>query len=354
MVSPLFAALVRNRLAVLADTAESVFGSLRYSASHSNAEQKEALSGFFSQHYKERFSADNLILTAGAQNAITSALLAVFSPGDHIACEEYTYRGLRYAAKLARIHLVPIKIDDKGMVPEHLASQAAALPIRGLVCVPNYQNPTARTMPQARRHAIAAIAAQHGMHVIEDDVYGLLAKNGIQPIYSLYPERTLLIHGFSKALGPGLRVGAIFSPPALQIPLCTAVRATTWMPSQIDLAIISSLITDGTIHKAIKDNRNQLDRRVNLFVRQFSKHESSFGAYCPHATIRLPAGQRAHRVMDWLMAERVFVESSEQFSARAQGGEFIRVNLTGIYREDSLAHALGKIATALEADSELL
>ncbi len=354
LVSTLFAEAVKKSLISISHTDADIFQSLAYNSNQTNHKSRDLLASFFSTHYKYPIGTENLVLTSGAQNSLASVLLSIFNPGDSIACEKFTYRGLRYAAKIARINLIPLEMDKSGIKADDLDGSIARYGIKGIVCVPNYQNPTALTMDRDRRQIIARIAKEHGIFLIEDDVYGLLSKNGIPSLYESYPEGTFLLNGFSKALGPGLRIGVIICHQRFNIPLSVAVRSTTWMPSQIDLAIIEKLIDDNQMARIINQNRERLDRRNKIFAEIFSGCNISFGAYSPHAIIHLPRGLRASAVLGWLRAENIHAESSEQFSVGVANDEFIRVNLTGVFSENALIHALNKISTAIHSDAELL
>src|SRR3546814_13776399 len=70
-------------------------------------------------------------------------------------------------------------------------------------------------MSLQRREEIVAVARQHDLTIIEDDVYGFLIRDRAVPLATLAPERTVYIASASKCMAPGLRVGWLAAPPAL-------------------------------------------------------------------------------------------------------------------------------------------
>ncbi|MEJ8826174.1 PLP-dependent aminotransferase family protein [Variovorax humicola] len=354
LISPLYAESVKHALATLSDNPAALFNNLRYSSGQLDVNARKSFIEFFAAHYQLSLDAQNLILTSGAQNALVCALLSLFSPGDNIGCEHFTYRGLQYAARIARLNLIPIEMDERGIKPDRLQAAIVAHSIKGVVCVPNYQNPTATTMSEERRREVASVAARHRILVIEDDVYGLLAGNKIAPIFSHYPEGTFLINGVSKALGPGLRVGVIICPAKFDIQLSTAVRATTWMPSQVDVSVIGSMLANRSASRIIEQNKKILNHRTSRLVELLKGHRVSFGVCCPHAVVHLPPTLRPALLIDWLQAERIHVEGADLFTIGEHSGNFIRINLTGVFKDENFNYAIGRIATALTAHADLL
>src|SRR3546814_2522535 len=102
-------------------------------------------------------------------------------------------------------------------------------------------------MLQTRRRQIAEIAAQYGLIVIENDIYGPMPPESALPISALLPESSYYISGMSKCIAAGIRVGYVVSPKPFVSDIVTAVHATTWLPSAL-LAEIMTILEIGRAH----------------------------------------------------------------------------------------------------------
>jgi 2-aminoadipate transaminase len=99
---------------------------------------------------------------------------------------------------------------------------AGADKARFLYVLPNFQNPTGRTMSEARRAALSARAAELGLPLIEDNPYGDLWFDAPPPLplTARNPDGCIYLGSFSKVLAPGLRLGFMVAPKAVGIPSC--------------------------------------------------------------------------------------------------------------------------------------
>src|SRR5258708_10938769 len=111
-------------------------------------------------------------------------------------------------------------MEEHGLIPRTWEEACRSLRPTALYCVPVLHNPTTATMPLERRREIAAIAARYRLPIIEDDTYGLLARQAPPPIASFAPDLTYYIGGPSHVATPLLRVAHLGAPsPAIAAPL---------------------------------------------------------------------------------------------------------------------------------------
>jgi DNA-binding transcriptional MocR family regulator len=154
-----------------------------------------------------------VIVTSGAHAALISTLASLSQPGDHLFLEGLNYPTIKPIARHLGVTLLPLEMDDGGLVPEALERTARAGEARLLYIVPTLQNPTTSTLSLERRIAVVDIARRYGLTIIEDDIFRLLDPR-LQPptLYGMAPERTYHITSISKTLAPGLRVGFVTTP----------------------------------------------------------------------------------------------------------------------------------------------
>ena len=166
-------------------------------------------------------TADEVLITSGSQQGIDLVARAFLNKGDKVIVESTTYLSAIQVFKLYEADLIPVAVDEDGILPEELQKifEQYGEQVKLLYMVPTFQNPTGKAMPLARRQEILSIVNQQKVVLIEDDPYGDLRYSGeaIPSFASLDKEGQVLYLGsFSKVVAPGLRVGyAIAGEPIL-------------------------------------------------------------------------------------------------------------------------------------------
>ncbi|WP_326691874.1 MULTISPECIES: PLP-dependent aminotransferase family protein [unclassified Streptomyces] len=155
-----------------------------------------------------------VLITAGGQSAITTALRALAPPGAAVLVESPTYPGMLAAARASGLRPVPVPVDTEGVRPGLLAEAFRASGARVFVCQPLFQNPTGAVLAPGRRREVLRVAREAGAFVIEDDFARHLAHEDAgrlpPPLRADDPEGVVVyICSLTKATSPSLRVGAL-------------------------------------------------------------------------------------------------------------------------------------------------
>ena len=140
---------------------------------------------------------------------------ALIDPGDAIAVEAPTYLGALMAFGRAEAEAVPIAMDEDGLRVDALATRlAAGLRPKFVYTIPEYQNPTGRTLPLERRHELVELCRRHGVLILEDVAYRELpfGPTALPTLWSLAPDLVLQAGTFSKSFFPGVRLGWACGP----------------------------------------------------------------------------------------------------------------------------------------------
>ncbi len=156
---------------------------------------------------------DDFIITQGATEAIHLALKAVAKPGDTVILESPTHHGvLNILSQLGlRAVAIPSSPQD-GLDISATRKVVGREKVAAIVVVPNFSNPLGSCMPEANRTELVALAEEHGIPIIEDDVYGDLHFGEERPQCLKALDKTggtILCGSFSKTLAPGYRVGYV-------------------------------------------------------------------------------------------------------------------------------------------------
>nr|WP_243657629.1 PLP-dependent aminotransferase family protein [Parafrankia sp. BMG5.11] len=194
---------------------------------------------------------DDLLITTGSQQALTLLITALLEPGDAVVVEDPTYLAVLQSFGYAGARVYPVTTDEHGIVPDALAEVAAREKPKLIYLVPNFQNPTGRTVPAERRSAIARVAAECGFWIIEDDPYGELRFEGaaVPWIASIEDaaDRTILLGSFSKTMAPGMRLGWLRAPEVLRRACVIAKQAADLHTSTIDQAAAARYLIDSDL-----------------------------------------------------------------------------------------------------------
>lgn len=170
-----------------------------------------------------------LIVTSGGMECIALMCQALIDPGDTIAVEAPSYLGALMAFGGAEAEVVGIATDDDGLRVDVLAERlAAGLRPKFLYTIPEYQNPTGRTLPLDRRRELVDLCRRHGVLIFEDVAYRELPFDGasLPSLWSLAPDIALQAGTFSKSLFPGVRLGWATGPSEVVAELSAAKQNT--------------------------------------------------------------------------------------------------------------------------------
>lgn len=151
--------------------------SLQYSTTEGDPQLRAAIAQRLTARGLDT-EADDLLITSGSQQALTLISTVLLEPGDRVLVEEPSYLAALQCFALARAVAVPIPCDDDGLDPEALDELVARHRPKLLYTVPTFHNPTGRTLPLDRRRALATVAEQAGLWLVEDDPYGELRYRG--------------------------------------------------------------------------------------------------------------------------------------------------------------------------------
>jgi hypothetical protein len=156
-----------------------------------------------------------LIVTSGGMECIALMCQALIDPGDTIAVEAPSYLGALMAFAGAEADTVAIAMDDDGLQVDALAERlAAGVRPKFLYVIPEYQNPTGRTLPLERRYELVGVCRRYGVLIFEDVAYRELSFDGtsLPSLWSLAPDVVLQAGTFSKSFFPGVRLGWAVGP----------------------------------------------------------------------------------------------------------------------------------------------
>lgn len=292
---------------------------------------------------------ERVVLTSGAQHAIAVLLSTLVSRGDVVMTEALTYPGFRGAAEHLGLRLRGLEMDDEGITPEAFrrgCRAGAAL----LYTTPTLQNPTTITMSAPRRAALAKIARTHGVRIIEDDVYGILADRAPAPLSTHAPELSYFVASLTKAVAGGLRIGYVACPtPADAERIAAGVRVTTWMAAPLMAHIASDWVRSGVAREVLAANRAEAARRQAVASRVLGGWGWRAHRFGYHGWLELPEGWSSADFVAQARRRGVSVTPADAFAVEVRADRAsVRLSVTGTRDVEALESALIALAGLLE------
>lgn len=292
--------------------------------------------------------ADRVLMTNGAQHAISALIECLTQPGDLVAVEARTYPGILSVLNLLGRRYTGIEMDEQGMVAEALDQVCQREKPAMVIVVPSHQNPTGITMPAKRREELAEVIDRHGIWLLEDDIYGFLNAEVVSPITNLIPDRGFYISSLSKALSPGLRCAWVQAPVQQSERLAHFIRASVWLAPPMVFATAASLIGSG-------DGLKLADRQRQIAVQRHNLAQTVLPASAPcrnsgsyQLWISLPEYWNADEFALAAKEQQLLVSSGRFFNAVAAPVNAVRLSVTAEVRESRFVEGLQAIARLIE------
>lgn len=279
-----------------------------------------------------RISPDDVVVTAGAQQAIAIACELLGTDGKRVGVDEQTYPGALDLLKA------------RGATP---ASDG-----EWVYLVDGVDMPAGRAPLEARRRALV----DSGKMIVADEAYAELRFDGREgpPLLASAPERVLHVGTFSKTLCPGFRVGWLVTPPSMREAARSAKRDLDLQAGSLAQAIVESYLE-------ASDYDAQLARARRLYERRAQRLVAALAKRIPHARLEAPDGGFSV----WLETDIDDVDEAEALAVAAEHG--VAFDPGSLFRadgrtsplamrlscstvgEDRIDEAVGRLARALEA-----
>jgi 2-aminoadipate transaminase len=223
-------------------------GALQYAASEGYAPLREQVAAMLPWDVDPA----QVLITTGSQQGLDLVAKVLIDPGSRILVETPTYLGALQAFAPMEPEVAGVASDDEGVDIDDLAAQAKLKP-RFFYVLPNFQNPTGRTMSEGRRAALSQRAAELALPLIEDNPYGDLWFDAPPPapLTSRNPEGCVYLGSFSKVLAPGLRLGYVVAPKSIFPKLLQAKQAADLHSPGFNQRMVAEVMKDGFLGRHV-------------------------------------------------------------------------------------------------------
>lgn len=258
-------------------------------------------------------SLEQVIATSGATQGIDTACKTLLNEGDAILVESPTFLGALQIFNSYEAMIVPVGMDEDGVMLEDAEDKMRRYHPKFFYIVPNFQNPTGRTLSLERRRKLVELAGKYGVMILEDDPYGDLryAGQALPPVKSFDEEGGVIyLMSFSKTISPGLRVGAAVAPQPVIAKMTVAKQCADTHTPNLTQAIVDRYVREGLLNenlpRALQSYSLQLRAMLGAMeahfpeTARFTRPEGGLFVWCT-----LPEGVDALELLKEAVIEKV-------------------------------------------------
>jgi 2-aminoadipate transaminase len=251
---------------------------LQYAASEGYAPLRQAVADILPWDV----DASQVLITTGSQQGLDLVAKVLIDPGSKVLVETPTYLGALQAFGPMEPNPVGVASDDDGVIVEDLVAKAKDA--RFVYLLPNFQNPTGRTMTEERRAAVSAAAAAANLPIVEDNPYGELWFDEAPPppLAARNPDGVIYLGSFSKVLAPGLRLGFLVAPKSIYPKLLQAKQAVDLHTPIFTQRMVSAVMKDQFLDRHVPTIRalykRQRDAMMAALTREMAGLDVKFNA----------------------------------------------------------------------------
>jgi DNA-binding transcriptional MocR family regulator len=211
----------------------------------------------------------DVLFAGNGKQAIAASIAALVPRGGRLGVEALTYPVVQMVAARLGVRLVPLPMDDMGLLPDALQAAHRKNGLDAIYLQPTLHNPLGVTMPASRRAEIAGLLQRLDLYAIEDAVYAFLRAEPA-PLAALTADRTIFVDSLSKRVAPGLTVGFAVVPPSLADQVAGGIRSGAWTAGGFALAAAAHWMRDGTADALTAAKRSDAAMRQQIAATQLA------------------------------------------------------------------------------------
>ena len=295
-----------------------------------------------------------MLITTGSQQSLDLICKMMIDPGSIVITEDPTYLAALQLFRVYQANIQSVPLDEEGPNIAVLEKLFAQPNVRLFYTIPTFQNTTGFTCQEEKRYQIAALAKQYNILIIEDDPYGKLRYEGIEPVSyrTLLPEQTIVLGTASKIAVPDFRLGWMLAPEKLTDTAIKLKESADLQSSYFFQRVLFELISQGvlaahreTLIAAYKTKRDAMVKALQKYCNKSLHVSIPEGGMFVWATLK--DGRDSMEVFNEVIKENVAFVPGGVFYPKAQSSSSMRLNFTNASLEE-IEEGVKRMAKVIE------
>ncbi|MGX5800106.1 aminotransferase-like domain-containing protein [Bradyrhizobium sp. Arg314] len=262
-----------------------------------------------------RPSPDSIVPTLGTHAAVMAAIAALTMPGDYVVFEHLTYSQIARSAGLIGRRIALVLTDEDGIDPDDFERVCAQKHPKVMFLMPTAKNPTLVTLSAERRQAIARIAREYNVVLIEDDLYGELTDDPTPLLAEYAPERTIVAGGLSKSVAAGVRGGWLSCPPTYRHRIRVAHKMMTGGLPFLLAEVSTRLVMSGQAGEIRKRCIAEIETRLAIVRDVLAGFDIKTRDNVPFIWLTLPDPWLSGTFKNACLAQGLLIDDEDEFKA---------------------------------------
>lgn len=286
-----------------------------------------------------------IFIASGLQNSLAVLLASLFRYGDKVVTNSVIYPGMKQAANLLGIRLLPLADGAEGIDWEYAEKLCRMERVKGIYIMPDCQNPTARTMGEAERRRAAAFIQKNRLVCLEEGTYTFLEEGRYPAVCNFAPEQTVYIATLSNAVCAGLRLAFLLVPGGFREQVWRGLSNINVMSSPIERELVSQMISAGTAERIAAEKTAEIRRRNRILEGML---EADGSENSQSRWLRLPEGTDSMKTEGELAERGLRVFGGNRFSVGNREVAALRLAICTPETEEELTRGLEILRGYLE------
>ncbi|MBR5610065.1 MAG: PLP-dependent aminotransferase family protein [Bacteroidales bacterium] len=293
----------------------------------------------------------NIVITTASQQAIDLIARILINPGDTILCGLPSYLGALQAFYSYQANPVGIPKDEHAEVVVKTLCALGKKP-KFIYAIPDYQNPTGVTMTMEQRLEIVEVAKKYDLIILEDSPYKEIRFDGesLPTIYSMCPERVILLGTLSKTFAPGLRLGWVLGSEQVIEKIIVAKQSADLCTPILNQELAGRYIASGKFDENLKKTIALYRGKRDLMLECLDKYMPEGVTWTKpdgglFMLVTLPEGYDARDLFDLAIKENVAFIIGEVFFCDGGGQNTLRLNFSYV-SDEKMVEGVKRLATA--------
>lgn len=313
---------------------------------------------WFAREIGGAVTAAEVLIAAGGQAALATALRALAPPGAPVLVESPTYPGMLALARAGGLRPVPVPVDRDGVRPELLADAFRATGARVFVCQPLFQNPTGAVLAPARRAEVLGIARAAGAFVVEDDFVRRLVHADAgplpRPLAADDPDGVVVhVGSLTKATSPSFRVSALAAHgPVLERLRAIQVVDSFFVPRPLQEAALELVGSPAwprhlrSLSGELRERRDAMTGALALRLPELALPHIPSGGY--HLWARLPEGTDDDAFSAAALRAGVALTPGRPYFSAEPPASYVRLSFAAVAGLGEITEGVRRLRTACD------